>query len=416
MEMLYLLIAFVIGGVVGGVIMGLWRRANSHGGDEALRIELAKLQSEKEAQADKEAWIEKAEEKLREAFDSLAGKSLRHNADTFLKQAQTQMTGVLNEVRGDWKTQKSEMQNLMTPVRENLDKLDGHVRSLEEKREGAYQALGQQLKELADAQHKLQTTTVTLSQALKSSSVRGQWGEVQLRRVVELAGMERRVAFEEQVSGDRGRPDMVVYLPGGGELPVDAKTPMTAYLNAAEAGDDAAYKDYMREHAQAVRDRVRELGQKAYWSQFEKAPEFVVMFVPVEASVAAAFEEEPSLLDDALQSKVLITTPVTLLAFLKAVAYGWQQQAMSENARHIAAVGKVLYQRITPFLDHLNSLRNHIDKTVESYNKSIGSLEHRVLPSIDRLQKLDVGDGELDAPQPIDQRTRSLSSQSKESP
>ena len=345
---------------------------------------------------------------MREAFDSLAGKSLRHNADAFLKQVNTQMTGVLNEVRGDWKIQKSEMQNLMSPVRENLDKLDGHVRSLEEKREGAYQALGQQLKELMDVQHKLQTTTVTLSQALKSSSVRGQWGEIQLRRVVELAGMERYVAFEEQVSGDSGRPDMVVYLPGGGVLPVDAKTPMTAYLNAAEAGDDATYKDYMRAHAQAVRGRVRELGQKAYWSQFEKAPEFVVMFVPVEASVAAAFEEEPSLLDDALQSKVLITTPVTLLAFLKAVAYGWQQQAVSENARQIAAEGKELYQRITPFFRHLNNLRRHIDQTVESYNQSIGSLERRILPSVNRLQELDVGDDELDAPQPIDQRTRSL--------
>ena len=408
MEMLYLLIAFVIGGVLGGVIIGMWHRANSQGGDEALRIELAKLQGEKEAQAGKEEWIKNAEEKLREAFDSLAGKSLRHNADAFLKQAQTQMTGVLNEVRGDWKTQKSEMQNLMTPVRENLDKLDGHVRSLEEKREGAYRALDQQLKGLVAAQQELQTTTVTLSQALKSSSVRGQWGEIQLRRVVELAGMERRVAFDEQVSGDSGRPDMVVYLPGGGVLPVDAKTPMTAYLNAAEAGDDATYKNYMRAHAQAVRGRVRELGQKAYWSQFEKSPEFVVMFVPVEASVAAAFEEDPSLLDDALQSKVLITTPVTLLAFLKAVAYGWQQQAVSENARQIAAEGKELYQRITPFFRHLNSLRRHIDQTVESYNQSIGSLERRILPSVQRLQALDVGDGELDAPETIDQRTRSL--------
>ena len=394
--------------MIGGAIVGLWHKSHSQGGDEILRIELAKLQSEKEAQADKEEWIKNAEEKLREAFDSLAGKSLRHNAEAFLKQAQTQMTGVLNEVRGDWKTQKSEMQNLMTPVRENLDKLDGHVRSLEEKREGAYQALGQQLKELMNMQHKLQTTTVTLSEALKSSSKRGQWGEIQLRRVVELAGMERYVAFEEQVSGDSGRPDMVVYLPGGGVLPVDAKTPMTAYLNAAEADDDATYKDYMRAHAQAVRGRVRELGQKAYWSQFEKAPEFVVMFVPVEASVAAAFEEEPSLLDDALQSKVLITTPVTLLAFLKAVAYGWQQQAVSENARQIAAEGKELYQRITPFFRHLNNLRRHIDQTVESYNQSIGSLERRILPSVNRLQELDVGDDELDAPQPIDQRTRSL--------
>lgn len=408
MEMLYLLITFVIGGVVGGAIMKLWHKANSQSGDEALRIELAKLQNEKQALTDILEWTEKAEEKLREAFDSLASNSLRHNAEAFLKQAQTQMTGVLNEVRGDWNTQKSEMQNLMTPVRENLDKLDGHVRSLEEKREGAYQALDQQLKGLVAAQQELQTTTVTLSQALKSSSVRGQWGEVQLRRVVELAGMEPHVAFEEQVTGDSGRPDMVVHLPGSGSLPVDAKTPMTAYLEATDARDDEAYKKKMKAHANAVRSRVRELGQKAYWAQFEKAPEFVVMFVPVEASVSAAFAEEPNLLDDALKSKVLIATPVTLLALLKAVAYGWQQQAMSENARQIADEGKKLYQRMEPFFGHLNDLRRHIDQTVESYNQSIGSLERRVLPSMRRFQELDVGDGELDEPKTIDQRTRSL--------
>ena len=409
MEMLYLLITFVIGGVVGGTIMKLWHKANSQGGDEALRIELAKLQNENQALTDRLEWIEKAEEKLREAFDSLASNSLRHNAEAFLKQAQMQMTGVLNEVRGDWNTQKSEMQNLMTPVRENLDKLDGHVRSLEEKREGAYQALDQQLKGLVAAQQELQTTTVTLSQALKSSSVRGQWGEVQLRRVVELAGMEPHVAFEEQVTGDSGRPDMVVHLPGSGSLPVDAKTPMTAYLEATDARDDEAYKKNMKAHASAVRSRMRELGQKAYWEQFEKAPEFVVMFVPVEASVSAAFVEEPNLLDDALKNKVLIATPVTLLALLKAVAYGWQQQAMSENARQIADEGKKLYQRMEPFFGHLNNLRRHIDQTVESYNQSIGSLELRVLPSMRRFQELDVGDDELDKPKTIDKRAQPLS-------
>ena len=413
MEMLSLLVVFVIGCVVGGAIVGLWYKAHSQGGDEALRVELAKLQSEKQAHADNVQWVEKAERNLREAFESLASNSLRHNADAFLQQAHTQMTGVLNEVRGDWNTQRSEMQTLMTPVRENLDKLDGHVRSLEEKREGAYQALGQQLKELADAQQKLQNTTVTLSQALKSSSVRGQWGEVQLRRVVELAGMEPHVAFEEQVTGDSGRPDMVVHLPGGGSLPVDAKTPMTAYLEATDARDDEIYKNNMRAHARAVRNRVRELGQKAYWAQFEKAPEFVVMFVPVEASVAAAFTEEPNLLDDALKSKVLIATPVTLLALLKAVAYGWQQQAVSENARQIAATGKELYQRVKPFFSHLNNLRRHIEQTVDSYNQSIGSLERKVLPSMRRFQELKVGDGELDEPKTIDQRTRSLSVESE---
>lgn len=166
--------------------------------------------------------------------------------------------------------------------------------------------------------------------------------------------------------------------------------------------------DFALAHASAVRSRMRELGQKAYWEQFEKAPEFVVMFVPVEASVSAAFVEEPNLLDDALKNKVLIATPVTLLALLKAVAYGWQQQAMSENARQIADEGKELYRRITPFFRHLNDLRRHIDQTVESYNKSIGSLKRMILPSVKRLQELDVGDDELDEPKTIDKSTQSL--------
>ena len=354
-------------------------------------------------------WLQEAEGKLRETFESLAGQSLRHSADAFLEQAHTKMTSVLNEVRGDWKTQKSEMQTLVNPMRENLDKLDGHVRLLEEKREVAYQALGQQLKELADAQYKLQDTTVTLSQALKSSSVRGQWGEVQLRRVVELAGMERHVAFEEQAVGAHGQPDMIVHLPGGGTLPVDAKTPLTAYLAATEADDDIAmYKNHMKAHAKAVQDRVRELERKAYWSQFEQTPEFVVMFVPVEASVAAAFEEVPRLLDDALQRKVLIATPVTLLALLKAVAYGWQQQEVSENGRQIANEGEELYARIGKFFGHFNNLSRCLNKTVDSYNASVGSLERRVLPSVRRFQVLSIGDSELDEPNAIAQRARSL--------
>ena len=414
MEILNLLGVFFLGGIVGAAIMGLWNKGQSRGGDEALRVELAQLKSEKKAETEKVQWLQEAEGKLREAFESLASQSLRHNADAFLEQAHTKMTTVLNEVRGDWKTQKSEMQTLVNPVRENLDKLDGHVRLLEEKREGAYQALGQQLKELADAQYKLQNTTVTLSQALKSSSVRGQWGEVQLRRVVELAGMERHVAFEEQATGAQGRPDMIVHLPGGGTLPVDAKTPLTAYLAATEAGEDiATYKDRMKAHAKAVQDRVRDLAQKAYWEQFEQTPEFVVMFVPVEASVAAAFEEVPRLLDDALQRKVLIATPVTLLALLKAVAYGWQQQEVSENARQIADEGKELYARIGKFFEHFNNLSRCLNKTVDSYNASVGSLERRVLPSVRKFQGLSIGDSELDEPNAVDRHARSLRAKEK---
>ena len=410
METLLLMGMFILGGAVGALFAWMRFKAISRVEVEELRVNLAKLQSENNVEADKVRWMEDAEGKLREAFESLASKSLRHNADAFLKQAQTQMTGVLKEVRGDWNTQKSEMKTLMNPVRENLDKLDGHVRSLEQKREGAYRELGGQLKELADAHHKLQRTAFTLSQALTSSSVRGQWGEVQLRRVVEMAGMERWVAFEEQAVSDAGRPDMIVRLPDGGELPVDAKTPLTAYLAASEAGDDPAkYKQLMQDHTRAFQNRVRELGRKAYWSELGKTPEFVVMFVPVEASVAAAFNEAPGLFEDALRQKVLIATPVTLLALLKAVVYGWQQQEVSENARRIADEGKTLHKRIEIFCDHLKTVGTRLTQTVDSYNQSVGSLEQNLWPSVRRFQRLGVSNTELDVPDVLDQRVRSLS-------
>ena len=225
-----------------------------------------------------------------------------------------------------------------------------------------------------------------------------------------MAGMERWVAFEEQAVSDAGRPDMIVRLPGGGELPVDAKTPLTAYLAASDAGDDPAkYKQLMQDHTRAFQNRVRELGRKAYWSELGKTPEFVVMFVPVEASVAAAFNEAPGLFEDALRQKVLIATPVTLLALLKAVVYGWQQQEVSENARRIADEGKTLHKRIEIFCDHLKTVGTRLTQTVDSYNQSVGSLEQNLWPSVRRFQRLGVSNTELDVPDVLDQRVRSLS-------
>ncbi|MGC9522976.1 MAG: DNA recombination protein RmuC [Anaerolineae bacterium] len=254
----------------------------------------------------------------------------------------------------------------------------------------------------------LQETTTTLREALRSSGTRGQWGELQLRRVVELAGMVEHVDFEEQVTTDDGRPDLVVNLPNGGVVPVDAKVPMDAYLEAAAAEDTDILRAKLDVHAKAVRSRVRELARKRYWAQFDQAPEFVVMFVPNESCLSAAFECDGSLLDDAMAARILIASPVTLLAVLKAVAYGWQQVRVAENAREIADEGKMLYRRIAKLAEYIDDLGRSLDGAVAAYNNTIGSLELRLLPSARRFKELGVEASAMPAVEPIDRTTRRL--------
>jgi DNA recombination protein RmuC len=274
----------VIGLFIGSLIMWLWERSRSGHENERLKIQLAQLQIAKKVEAEKLQWVEQAQEHMRDAFQALASQTLQANSDEFLKRASAEVEAFLNQTRGDWNTQRAELQNLVGPLRENLTALDGHVRELEQKREGAYQGLQEQLRQLAEAQATLQTTTITLAQALKSPTVRGRWGEVQLRRVVEMSGMVKHVSFVEQIStDDGGRPDMIVCFPNGGILPVDSKVPLEAYLEAIEAPDEQARRTKLASHAKAMRSRVHELGLKKYWEQLPSSPEFVVMFVPGEA-------------------------------------------------------------------------------------------------------------------------------------
>ncbi len=374
--------------------------------NEQLRIQLTELKKEREADAEKLQWVERAQEHLRDAFKALASESLQSNAEEFLKRARDQLDALLNQVRGDWQTQKAELQGLVEPLEETLKTLDSQVRELEQKREGAYQGLQEQLRQLANTHQRLQNTTISLVQALKSPSIRGRWGEVQLRRLVEMAGMVDHVDFNEQAATDEGRPDMIVRLPREGILPVDSKTPMQAYLEAIEAPDEQAREAKLNEHAQAMRHRVHELSQKRYWQQFERTPEFVVMFVPNEACLSAAFERDPNLLEYAFQQHVLPTTPVTLLALLKAVAYGWQQQQVTENARQIAEQGRQLYERVSVFVNHLVDLGKRLDQAVQDYNEAIGSLESRVLPAARRFRDLGAVTTELPSPAPIERQVR----------
>ncbi len=364
--------------------------------NQRVELQAATLAKEREADAEKLRWVEKAEERLREVFQALASRSLQDNTDGFLKHAREQMGRLLTEVRGDWGTHKEELRNLVEPLGKTMTELDRQVQQMEQKREGAYQGLQEQLRQLGP-----------LVQALRAApTARGRWGELQLRRVVELADLVAHVDFEEQATGNEGRPDMIVHLPTRGILPVDSKTPMLAYLEALEDNDDAHREAKLKEHATAVRGRIRELSQKRYWEQFDRAPEVVVMFVPNDACLSAAFEKDGDLLEYAMQQRVLPTTPVTLLALLKTVAYGWQQHKMAENAREIAEQGRELHDRLGKFVEHFQRAGSGLENAVKAYNDAVGSLESRLFPAARRLKDMGVASTEVSLPATVDRAVR----------
>ena len=373
--------------------------------NERLRIELARADSERAAASERVQWVEKAQELLREAFTALASDALSSNAEQYLTRSRVELAALLNQVRGDWGTHKEELKGLVAPLETSLKTLDGQIRALEEKREGAYASIGEQIRTLGVAEAQLQTTTTTLAQAMKSSTARGRWGELQLRRVAELAGMEDHVDFDEQTVTDEGRPDMVVYLPDGGVLPVDAKASASAYLDAMQLDGDAR-RARLADHAKAMRLRIQDLAKKQYWAQFARAPELVVMFVPIESALAAAFEEDPELLEYGLKQRILFASPITLLALLRTVAFGWNQLHITENARAIADQGRELYDRVVNVLDPIGDVGKHLKKSVDAYNQAVASLEGRLLPAARRLKEQTASDKELPELEPIDHAPR----------
>ncbi|MEE4357389.1 MAG: DNA recombination protein RmuC [Desulfococcaceae bacterium] len=376
--------------------------------NQQLKIRISQLEQMRTTDAEKIQWMEGAQVQMRDAFAALAGQTLQKNSELFISRAREQMDLLLNRAKGDWHTHKAELQNIFDPVRENLYQLQGHVRELEQKREGAYRGLSEQIQQLARAHSEIRAATVTLTQALKSPTVRGRWGEIQLRRVVEMSGMVRHIAFTEQATADWGRPDMIVYLPNGGILPVDSKVPLRAYLAANETQDPREQKVKMQEHARAMRSRIRELSRKKYWDQFENAPDFVVMFLPGDGCLSAAFDHDPDLLEYAMSQRILLSTPLTLIALLKAVAYGWKQQQVTENARRIAQQGQELCKRLEIFMGHFSDLKNHLNKSVDGYNKTLASLEKRLLPIARRFQEMDITDSEPEIPDEIANRAREI--------
>ncbi len=354
-----------------------------------------------------------AQAELQTMFRALSSEALRTNNEEFLQLATTKLEGFQRGARDDLDQRQKAVEQIVAPLKESLEKVDTQVRSLEASRQRAYGALSTQVEALTESQDKLRTETAGLVKALRSPSARGRWGEMQLRRALEMAGMLAHCDFVEQptVSSDDGvlRPDVVVKLPGGKNIVVDAKVPLEALLDAFETDDDAIrdarYRDFLRH----VRDHMGKLSLKAYWRQFTPSPEFVVMFLPSESFYRYAVEQDAGLLELGPSQRVILASPTTLIAVLFAVAAGWREETLAESARQVSELGRELYERLSTMGTHVSKLGNRLDKAVEAYNEAVGSLEARVLPSARRFPELGIpATEEIDPIVPVERMVKPL--------
>ena len=369
------------------------RNAELERQEAALRAVLASERHRAEEQkAEQRALWETAENRLREAFQGLSSRALRENHQTFLELAKNTLGEQQRAAAGDLQARQQAIDGFLAPLRESLSKVDIKLQEVEKQRFGQHLETQKHLELVAQAQQKLEAETANLVRSLRSPTTRGRWGEIQLRRVVELAGMLERCDFEEQPSrrseGGRLRPDLVVHLPGGKDLVVDAKAPLSAYLEALEAEDGAAREAQLREHARQVREHVRKLASKEYWSQFDASPEFAVLFLPGEAFFSAALQRDPTLIEYGVEARVLLASPITLIALLRAAAYGWQQERLAAGAEQVSRLGRELYERVGKVSEHLARLGQRLGDAVSAYNDTVASLESRVLVSARRFREL----------------------------
>jgi len=413
MTLSILILVSILAGLAGYLIAYIRGQAKL----TALREQTAELNAilehERSTNHEKQQSLEKDRENLSESFAALSSKALKHNSDEFLKLAEQNLKQFQLSATSELDKKEKSISDLVKPIKDALDKTEKQVREMEKDRQEAYGSLKQHLELMSQDQAKLQSETRNLVQALRRPEVRGQWGEMTLKRLAELAGMVQHCDFYEQesVASDEGRlrPDMIIRMPGKRAVVVDAKAPLDAYISAVESNDDKNRDEHLARHAKNVRHRIRELAAKAYWSQFDDTPDFAVLFIPGDQFLSAALEHDPSLLEDAMSDQIILATPSSFVALLRAVAFGWRQEVLADNADKIRSLGVTLYERIAAFSGHLGNVGNSLGKSVEHFNKAVGSFDSRILPSAKRFTDMGISvKKEIKEPTPIEMIARDI--------